>query len=58
MTVHKVVLTGGPCGGKTSSLEHIKKALSAKGFSVYTVLPLFHSLSLPNLILPYTLTKQ
>ena len=28
----KVVLTGGPCSGKTSSLEHLKKACNAAGY--------------------------
>ena len=33
--VKRVVLTGGPCGGKSSSLEHFSKALSAQGFDIY-----------------------
>ena len=33
--VFTVVLTGGPCGGKSSSLEHFTKALEGIGFSVF-----------------------
>eukprot|EP00729_Bicosta_minor_P008819 gene8819-10922_t len=33
----KVVLTGGPCGGKSSSLAHITKAMASKGVAVYSV---------------------
>ncbi|KAA0164325.1 hypothetical protein FNF27_07818 [Cafeteria roenbergensis] len=33
--IFTVVLTGGPCGGKSSSLEHVTKAFSARGFDVY-----------------------
>ena len=29
-------LTGGPCGGKSSSLEHIRQEATTKGFDVYT----------------------
>lgn len=32
-----MVLTGGPCGGKSSSLEHLTKALTANGFDVLCV---------------------
>jgi predicted ATPase len=32
-----VALTGGPCGGKSSSLEVFSDALRAKGYDVYTV---------------------
>ncbi len=34
--VYRVVLTGGPCGGKSSSLKHFTKILNDKGFDVYT----------------------
>lgn len=34
--VVRVVLTGGPCAGKSSALEHLSKAASAAGFDVYT----------------------
>ena len=33
----RVVLTGGPCGGKTSSLRQLQDTLSSKGFEVYAV---------------------
>ena len=33
----KIVLTGGPCSGKSSSLKYITKKLSNIGFKVYTV---------------------
>ena len=32
-----VVLTGGPCGGKSSSQEMLSTALSKQGFAVYFV---------------------
>jgi len=33
--VYTIVLTGGPCGGKTSSLETLSTRLKDKGFAVY-----------------------
>lgn len=36
-TVVTVVLTGGPCGGKSSSLAHLSNALKAQRFNVLTV---------------------
>lgn len=33
--VYRVCLTGGPCGGKSSSQESLSKALTAKGYNVY-----------------------
>jgi predicted ATPase len=35
--VYRIVLTGGPCGGKSSSLSHLTKALTAKGFDIMCV---------------------
>jgi predicted ATPase len=35
--VHRVVLTGGPCGGKSSALALISKRVAALGFDVYCV---------------------
>ena len=35
--VHKVVLTGGPCGGKTTALTELKTRLEALGFLVLCV---------------------
>mmetsp|Transcript_12795 Transcript_12795/g.12448 ORF Transcript_12795/g.12448 Transcript_12795/m.12448 type:complete len:209 (-) Transcript_12795:254-880(-) len=37
MKVIKIVLTGGPCGGKSSSLNKIKEALQSKGYCVMTM---------------------
>ena len=34
--VLRIVLTGGPCGGKSSSLAHFTKALEERGYDVYT----------------------
>lgn len=34
--VIRVVLTGGPCGGKSSALEHLITSAKAEGFDVYT----------------------
>jgi len=33
----KVVLTGGPCGGKTTSLSEMKKTFVELGYNVFTV---------------------
>ena len=33
--IFTVVLTGGPCAGKTSSLENFTAALKARGYDVY-----------------------
>lgn len=35
--VHKIVLTGGPCGGKTIGAPVLKKFLEVKGWKVFTV---------------------
>jgi CYTH domain-containing protein len=35
--IYKIVLTGGPCGGKTSSIPLLKSFLEAKGWEVYSV---------------------
>lgn len=35
--MYKICLTGGPCGGKSSSLEFIKEKLSEKGYNVIVV---------------------
>jgi predicted ATPase len=37
MGVHKVVLTGGPCGGKTTGQKLIVNVMEEKGFYVYQV---------------------
>lgn len=33
----KIVLTGGPCAGKTSALEHIKEHFTKLGYAVFVV---------------------
>ena len=35
--VTKILLTGGPCAGKTTSLAKLQNALDNKGFRVYCV---------------------
>lgn len=35
--IHKIVLTGGPCGGKTTALAQLHERLSALGFRVFLV---------------------
>lgn len=35
--IHRIVLTGGPCGGKTTALVKIRERLEAFGFRVYLV---------------------
>lgn len=36
-TIHRIVLTGGPCGGKTTLLAAIRDRLSSHGFRIYLV---------------------
>lgn len=36
-TISKIVVTGGPCGGKTTALSHIQTALSHLGYTVLVV---------------------
>jgi len=35
--IYKLVVTGGPCGGKSTALEWIEKAFTAKGYTVIFV---------------------
>jgi len=35
--LHKFVLTGGPCGGKTTTMSALSERLSAHGYRVYVV---------------------
>ena len=35
--VKKIVLTGGPCAGKTTSLVKIMEYFSSRGFKVFTI---------------------
>ena len=35
--VHRIVLTGGPCGGKTTALSHITDRFKSLGYNVYVV---------------------
>ena len=37
MSVTKIVITGGPCAGKTTALEYIKTVFSEKGWTVLFV---------------------
>ena len=37
MKIVKIVVTGGPCGGKSSALSYIKKTAESLGFRVLTV---------------------
>ncbi len=37
MEIRRIVITGGPCGGKSSALERVKKDFSALGWTVLTV---------------------
>ena len=37
MSVSKIVITGGPCGGKTTALSRIQRDLSHLGYTVLTV---------------------
>lgn len=36
-TVTKLVITGGPCGGKTSALARLKEEYTARGYAVFFV---------------------
>lgn len=35
--IKKIVLTGGPCGGKTSAINHIKEIYEGKGYIVLSI---------------------
>ncbi len=35
--VYKIVISGGPCGGKSTSLKKIREEFSQKGFNVLSV---------------------
>ena len=35
--MHKIVLTGGPCAGKTTCLARVSAYLMERGFNVFTV---------------------
>jgi len=37
MVVYRVVFTGGPCGGKSSALEHVSKYLKENGYEVLCI---------------------
>ena len=37
MSIHKIVITGGPCGGKTTALSRIQRDLSHLGYTVLIV---------------------
>lgn len=37
MEITKIVITGGPCGGKSKSLGRIKEVFSARGYTVLTI---------------------
>ena len=34
--IYTIVLTGGPCAGKSSALKHLREAAKAEGFDVLT----------------------
>ena len=35
--VYKIVITGGPCGGKTTAISRIHDEFTSKGYNVITV---------------------
>lgn len=35
--IHRIVLTGGPCGGKSTALERLSERLKGLGFDIYRV---------------------
>ncbi len=37
MDIYRIVITGGPCAGKSSALERIRRVFSAKGWTVLVV---------------------
>ena len=37
MKIRKIVITGGPCGGKSSALDRIKAVFSEKGYTVLII---------------------
>src|SRR4051794_21237538 len=36
-SIHRIVFTGGPCGGKTTALTHVSERLASLGFRVFQV---------------------
>ena len=50
--IKKIVLTGGPCGGKTSAISRIVQSLSEMGYSVLVV-PETATELIPNGIRPF-----
>ena len=43
--INKIVLTGGPCGGKSKALEYLGRILKERGYFVlcFPEIPLFYS---------------
>ncbi len=37
MSIHRIVLTGGPCAGKSTGLSRIEQELSDRGYKVFVV---------------------
>jgi len=37
LSIHKIVLTGGPCGGKSTGLSKIEQELTERGYKVFVV---------------------
>ncbi len=37
MKMHKIVITGGPCGGKTTALSWLQNAFTLRGYKVIIV---------------------
>ena len=35
--IYKIVITGGPCAGKTTSLDRLRKDMSERGYRVFSV---------------------
>jgi predicted ATPase len=56
--VYKIVLTGGPCGGKTTSLARISSFLRERGFEVMTVPEAFSILVSNGMSMNYFATIQ
>lgn len=54
---YKVVLTGGPCGGKTTALERVSSYLRERGFEVFSCPEAFTILATNGFSLDYFATQ-
>ena len=56
--LYRIVLTGGPCGGKTTALARVSSYLRQRGFEVFTVPEAFTILCSNGLTMDYFSTRE